>query len=121
VLIVDDNEDAANSLAMLLSIHGHDTQAVYSGKDALSRVRSFKPEVALLDIGLPEMNGYELAQRLRAMPHLEGMRLIALTGYGQAEDRQRAQAAGFDDHLVKPVDLSALSRTLRGGREVEDD
>jgi PAS domain S-box-containing protein len=121
VLIVDDNEDAANSLAMLLSIQGHETQAVYSGKDALSRVRSFKPEIALLDIGLPEMNGYELAQRLRAVPHLEGMRLIALTGYGQAEDRQKARAAGFDDHLVKPVDLSALSRTLRGAREVEDD
>lgn len=114
VLIVDDNADAANSLAMLLSSQGHETQVAYSGQEALQRVESFRPEVALLDIGLPRMNGYELAQRLRAMPELNGLRLVALTGYGQAEDQQRTRAAGFDDHLVKPVDLPALASTLAG-------
>jgi CheY-like chemotaxis protein len=115
VLVVDDNVDAATSLAMLLNFQGHQAEAVYNGKDALERVGSFNPEVALLDIGLPGMNGYELAKRLRAMPQLEGVRLIALTGYGQADDRERAIAAGFDDHLVKPVDLPALEGTLAGG------
>ncbi len=114
VLVVDDNEDAANSLAVLLTMQGHETEAVYSGRDALKRVESFKPDVAILDIGLPEMTGYELARRLRARPELNGIRLLALTGYGQTDDRQRTKAAGFDDHLVKPVDLPALERTLAG-------
>ena len=114
VLVVDDNADSATSLAMLLKFQGHEAMAVYGAKDALAQVESFQPEVALLDIGLPEMDGYELAKRLRATPELEGLRLIALTGYGQAEDRQRALAAGFDEHLVKPVDLPALERTLAG-------
>lgn len=114
VLIVDDNVDAATSLAMLLNFQGHEAEAVYNGKDALERLGTFTPEVALLDIGLPEMDGYELARRLRAMPQLKGVRLVALTGYGQADDRGRAIAAGFDDHLVKPVDIPALERTLAG-------
>ncbi len=114
VLIVDDNQDAANSLAMLLNMQGHDAQAVYSGKEAIQRTEVFRPDVALLDIGLPEMDGYELAGRLRAMPQLSGIRLVALTGYGQAEDYPRTQAAGFDDHLVKPVDPLALEHTLAG-------
>jgi signal transduction histidine kinase/ActR/RegA family two-component response regulator len=114
VLIVDDNRDAANSLALLLDFQGHETEVAYSGREALDRIERYGPEVALLDIGLPEMDGYELARRLRAMPALTDLRLIALTGYGQAEDRQRAQAAGFDDHLVKPVDLPALERALAG-------
>jgi PAS domain S-box-containing protein len=112
VLIVDDNVDAATTIAMLLNFQGHQAEAVYNGQDALERVASFKPDVALLDIGLPEMDGYELAMRLRAMPELGDVRLVALTGYGQAEDRQRAAAAGFDDHLVKPVNLAALERAL---------
>jgi signal transduction histidine kinase/ActR/RegA family two-component response regulator len=114
VLIVDDNEDAANSLAMLLSHAGHDVQVAYSGREALALVESFQPEVALLDIGLPEMDGYELATRLQAIPRLNATRLIALTGYGQSEDRQRSRAVGFSDHLVKPVDLPALERALAG-------
>lgn len=114
VLVVDDNRDAADSLALLLSCRGDEVEAVYSGKEALERIESFRPDVALLDIGLPEMTGYELAERLRAMSPLNGIRLVALTGYGQAEDYQRTRAAGFDDHLVKPVDLSALERTLAG-------
>jgi PAS domain S-box-containing protein len=114
VLIVDDNEDAANSLAMLLKLNGHETHVAYSAKDALVCVEDFKPDVGLLDIGLPEMHGYELAKRLRASPKLQGLCLIALTGYGQAEDRARALAAGFDAHLVKPLDLSAFDRILAG-------
>jgi CheY-like chemotaxis protein len=114
VLIVDDNQDAANSLALLLDFQGHETEVAYSGREALDRIELYRPEVALLDIGLPEMNGYELAKRLRAMPALADLRLVALTGYGQAEDRQRTEAAGFDDHLVKPVDLPALERALAG-------
>ncbi|MHB8815051.1 MAG: ATP-binding protein [Steroidobacteraceae bacterium] len=120
VLIVDDNQDAANSLAVLLNMQGHEAQAVYSGSEAIRRIESFQPDIALLDIGLPEMDGYELAKRLRAMPRLRDVRLVALTGYGQAEDYQRSRAAGFDDHLPKPVDLTALERTLAGrGREDE--
>jgi len=87
-------------------------RAVYSGREALESVETFTPHVVLLDIGLPEMNGYELASRLRSLPHLGQVELVALTGYGQAEDRQRTQAAGFDFHLVKPVDPDDLRRTL---------
>ncbi|HEY2592148.1 MAG TPA: ATP-binding protein, partial [Steroidobacteraceae bacterium] len=114
VLVVDDNADAANSLSMLLSFQGHETRVAYSAKEALACLETFKPEVGLLDIGLPEMSGYELAQRLRAMADLDGLRLVALTGYGQADDRGRALDAGFDDHLVKPVDLPTLERSLAG-------
>ena len=116
VLVVDDNVDAANSLSMLLAFQGHETRVAYTAKEALACVEDFKPNVGLLDVGLPEMSGYELAQRLRALVQLDGLRLVALTGYGQAEDRRRAVAAGFDDHLVKPVDLDALARTLAGIR-----
>ena len=84
----------------------------YSSKEALTVAQEFRPDVGLLDIGLPEMNGYVLAERLRARPGLKGVRLVALTGYGQAEDF--ARAAGFDDHLVKPIDLVRLERTLAG-------
>ncbi|HVS78148.1 MAG TPA: ATP-binding protein, partial [Steroidobacteraceae bacterium] len=114
VLVVDDNVDAANSLAMLLGLRGHETQVAFSAWEALERIGSFQPEVVLLDVGLPETNGYELARRLRATPRLHGLRLIAVTGYGQAEDQQRALAAGFDAHVVKPVNLAALERALAG-------
>jgi PAS domain S-box-containing protein len=114
VLIVDDNVDAADLIALLLQSEGHETQAVYTSKDALETVQAFKPEIMLLDIGLPEMDGYEVARRLRSLPGLKDMRLIALTGYGQAKDRERTRAAGFDDHLVKPVELLALKRSMAG-------
>jgi CheY-like chemotaxis protein len=114
ILVVDDKEDAADSLAMILKMDGHDVTPVYSAHDALERAATLRPDVALLDIGLPEMDGYELAARLRAQPELARMRLIALTGYGQAEDQQRARAAGFDFHLVKPADLRALQQALDG-------
>jgi PAS domain S-box-containing protein len=114
ILIVDDNQDAADSLAMLLQLDGHDTQAVYGSRAALELAQSYHPDVVLLDIGLPEMNGYEVARKLRTIPGLERVRLIALTGYGQAEDQARARAAGFDDHLMKPVESTALTQALAG-------
>ena len=112
ILIVDDNVDAADSLALLLELDGHETQAVYAAAEAIERAQSFKPGVVLLDIGLPGMNGYELAGKLRSMPELSQVRLIALTGYGKSEDQQRTKAAGFDDHLVKPVDAATLQLAL---------
>jgi PAS domain S-box-containing protein len=112
ILIVDDNADAANSLALLLGLRGHETRVACSARETLAAVESFRPDVGLLDIGLPEMNGYELARRLRALPRTSRLRLVALTGYGQAEDQQRALAAGFDAHLIKPVELAALERAL---------
>jgi CheY-like chemotaxis protein len=112
VLIVDDNEDAANSLAMVLKLGGHETASVYTAADALARAASFKPDVVLLDIGLPGMDGYEVALRLRELPGLRNVRLVAVTGYGRSDDRLRAREAGFDEHLTKPVEFSALDRTL---------
>jgi len=110
VLIVDDNRDAADSLAMLLRLEGRETLCVYSGEDALRALVPFNPQLVLLDIGLPGMDGYEVARRLKAVA--PGPRIIALSGYAQLEDRQRSAAAGFDAHLVKPVDLDALKRAL---------
>ena len=112
VLIVDDNRDAAESLALLLALDGHDTRAVFTPEDALRCVSEQAFDVMLLDIGLPGMDGYEVARRTRGMQGLERMRLIALTGYGQAEDRQRALDAGFDAHLVKPVEPERLQQVL---------
>jgi CheY-like chemotaxis protein len=116
VLIVDDNVDAANSLAMILSVSGHTVEAVYNSRDALERAASAKPEVILLDIGLPGMDGYEVAKRLRAAG--SNARIVALTGYGQSEDVERGRAAGFDAHLVKPVDIQCLLRNLSEPSEV---
>jgi PAS domain S-box-containing protein len=112
ILIVDDNADAANSLAQVLGLDGHITEPVYSAQEALSRASSFAPEVVLLDLGLPEMDGYEVARRLRERPEFAAVRMIALTGYGQSENVRRSWQAGFDDHLTKPVDLAALDRVL---------
>jgi CheY-like chemotaxis protein len=116
VLIVDDNEDAANSLAMVLELGGHETASVYTAADALRRAATFKPDVVLLDIGLPGMDGYEVAQKMRELPGLRDVRLIAVTGYGRSDDRLRARDAGFDDHLIKPVDFAILERTIAGIR-----
>ena len=112
ILIVDDDVDAADSIAMLLRLEGHHTATAYAPHEALAQVPSLQPELILLDIGLPDIDGYELARRLRAADHLGGVRLVALTGYGQAEDRQRARDAGFDDHLVKPVEFATLKQIL---------
>ncbi|MEJ7601634.1 MAG: PAS domain-containing protein [Kofleriaceae bacterium] len=109
VLIVDDNEDAAEMLAALLQSKGMVTRTAYDGPTALQVIETFKPDVAILDIGLPVMNGYELARALRARTDLTSIRLLALTGYGQADDLKRAVAAGFDHHLIKPVDTAKLT------------
>jgi CheY-like chemotaxis protein len=113
ILVVDDNVDAADSIAILLSMEGHQTQTVNNAHDALVAATEFRPDVVLLDIGLPEMDGYEVARRLRSQNAIEQMRLVAVTGYGQPADRARAQAAGFDKHLVKPVEPAALNEFLR--------
>lgn len=112
VLVVDDNEDAANSLALILELGGHQTASVYSAVDALQHAPVFRPDVVLLDIGLPGMDGYEVAQKMRELPGLRDIRLVAVTGYGRSDDRIRAREAGFDDHLTKPVDYAVLERTL---------
>lgn len=114
VLIVDDNVDAASSLAMLLQLRGHDARVAYDGLSALGLARGDAPEVALLDLGMPGMDGYELARRFRGDPALREVRLVALTGWGQDEDRQRTKAAGFDHHLVKPVNPDEVQRLLVG-------
>ncbi len=113
ILVVDDNVDAADSIAMLLSMEGHQTRTVNTARAALLAVPDFKPEVVLLDIGLPEMDGYEVARRLRAQIGRHRMRLVAVTGYGQPADRRRAHAAGFDEHMVKPVEPTVLQDFLR--------
>src|SRR5262249_22961746 len=97
ILIVDDNADAADGLALLLNAVGHHTEVVYSAAEAISRIETVNPDVALVDIGLPDLNGYELARQLRSRPGLPRVKLVALTGYGQLEDRQRALEAGFED------------------------
>ena len=115
VLVVDDNADSAESLAILLQMQGHDVRMAYDGPSALAAAREHRPELVLLDIGLPAgMDGYELAQRLRPEAGLERAVIVAVTGYGQEEDRRRAADAGFDGHLVKPVDVQKLWRLLAG-------
>ena len=109
ILVVDDNVDAAVSVSRLLRAWGHEAQAVFDGRTAFEIVRSFRPDILILDIGLPEMSGYEVAEKLRADPELKDLVIVALTGYGQAQDRQRSQEAGFDHHLVKPPDHAMLA------------
>jgi CheY-like chemotaxis protein/two-component sensor histidine kinase len=112
VLVVDDNLDAAEMLAEWLSAVGHSVRVAADGPTALEIAADFKPDVALLDIGLPVMDGYEVARRLREQPGCAKMRLIALTGYGQESDHDRSRRAGFEDHLVKPVDLDAITHAV---------
>ncbi|MFL6198415.1 MAG: response regulator [Thermoanaerobaculia bacterium] len=114
VLIADDNHDSAESLGMLLELAGHRVRLVHDGQDALDAAGEFLPEVLLLDIGLPRMDGYEVAARLRQDSRHDGMLLVAVTGYGTESDRDRGKAAGFDHHLVKPVDPVALRELIAG-------
>ena len=112
VLIVDDSEDGAESLAMLLQLGGHETHIAHDGVEAIEAAEKLRPDVVLLDIGLPRLNGYEVCHRLRKEPWAKNLVLVALTGWGQEEDRHRSREAGFDAHLVKPVDHDALLRLL---------
>lgn len=112
VLVVDDNHDAAVSLGMLVELLGHDVRTAYDGVEALNVAAEFHPDVVLLDIGMPRMDGYEACRRLRAQPWGANIRVIAVTGWGQEHDRHRSQQAGFDEHLVKPVAPAAIANIL---------
>ncbi|HEY4573202.1 MAG TPA: response regulator, partial [Thermoanaerobaculia bacterium] len=114
VLVVDDNEDAADLLATAARLVGHLVRVAHDGPAALQIAADFQPHVALLDIGLPVMDGYELARHLRALPGLESIRLIAVTGYSQEADRRQTTAAGFARHLVKPIQIAELQEALAG-------
>jgi CheY-like chemotaxis protein len=113
ILIIEDHQDAAESLQILLELSGHEVEAALDGPSGLEAARRFRPDLVLCDVGLPNgMSGYDVARVLRADPDLGTCYLIALTGYGQAEDQRLALEAGFDLHLVKPVDLAVLERVL---------
>jgi CheY-like chemotaxis protein len=110
--VADDNADAADTLAAVLRLAGHDVRIARDGREAVELAAAFRPALALLDIGMPGMNGYELARALRARPGTARTVLIAATGYGQEGDRDRAREAGFDHHIVKPVELRTVEAIL---------
>ncbi|HWL62237.1 MAG TPA: ATP-binding protein [Steroidobacteraceae bacterium] len=114
ILLADDNQDAADSLATLLELAGHEVRVAYGGRDALAVAEDFRPDTVVLDIGMPDLTGHEVAAELRQRTWAEKVRLIALTGWGQQSDRLRASKAGFDLLLVKPVDPDRLEATIRG-------
>jgi CheY-like chemotaxis protein len=112
VLVVDDNVDAADTLAMALEVLGHEVRVAYRGSDALTMAEQFAPSIVLLDIGLPDINGYEVARRIRGTAWGQDMMLVAATGWSQEADQQRASDAGFDRHLVKPIEFERLRELL---------
>ena len=112
VLVVDDNAHSAESLAQIIKLWGHDSRIAYSGPEAISLAREYGPDVILLDIGLPGMDGCDVARVLRNDPRCRGAVLLAMTGYDRDEDRQRVRDSGFDRHLVKPLELDALEALL---------
>jgi CheY-like chemotaxis protein len=112
LLVVDDNKDAAESMSMLLEMWGHEVVYAYDGPSALETAQQWQPEAVFLDIGLPGMDGYQVAERLRKLPQAKHAVLIAITGYGQEDDRRRSQRAGIDHHLVKPVAPDALRNLI---------
>ena len=112
VLIVDDNADTAATVAEFAKLLGHEVAIAPDGTAALELAGQFRPDIALIDIGLPQMNGYELARRLRDLPEMERVPLVAVTGYAREEDRQAALAAGFNLHLAKPIEPARLERLL---------
>ena len=113
ILVVDDNQDAADTLAELLQMLGSEISVAHDGESAIESVVQFAPDVVLLDIGLPDINGYEAARRIRALEGVRQPRLIALTGWGQEQDKRLAAQAGFDDHWTKPVDPERLRQLTR--------
>ena len=112
ILIVDDNRDAADSMGMLLELLGNEVYVAYDGEQAMCVTAEQRPNVVFLDIGLPLMNGYDVARSIRKQPWGSEIKLVALTGWGQQDDRQRAQEAGFDRHFVKPLDYELLTSVL---------
>jgi two-component system CheB/CheR fusion protein len=121
VFVVEDNLDAALTLVDLLTIWGYEVRAVHDGLAAVEAAPEFHPDVVLLDIGLPGIDGYEVARRLRRRPDLAGLLIVAVTGYGQESDRQRSREAGSDHHMVKPVDLEALRHLLAAAPRLGED
>lgn len=116
ILVVEDNRDSADSLKMLLEALGCETQVVYDGHAAVQAAAAARPDVIIMDLGLPVLSGYEAAQQIRAQNPGMQVLIIALTGWGQESDRQRSAAAGIDHHLVKPLDLATLRQILDGRR-----
>ena len=116
VRVVDDNRDAADSMALLLGLLGAEPHVVHDGCAALAALLHWRPQLLLLDIGMPQRDGYEVARRIRADRRFDTLRLVALTGWGEDQDRERSLAAGFDDHLVKPADLNLLQALLASVR-----
>lgn len=112
ILVVDDNVDSAASMAMLLKVRGNETAMARDGLEAVEAAERFRPDVVLLDLGLPKLNGYDACRRIREQPWGKDMVLVALTGRGEDEDRRRSQEAGFHHHMLKPVDYPALMRLL---------
>ena len=112
VLVVDDNRDSAQTLAMMLKIMGNDVRTAHDGLEAIEQAQDYQPDVLLLDLGMPKLNGYDVCRRIREQAWGAKLQIIALTGWGQAEDRQRTKDAGFDHHLVKPVDVTRLRELL---------
>jgi CheY-like chemotaxis protein len=112
LLVVDDNQDSAESMAILLGAQGHEIHVAYDGPSALSKAVEVRPQLILLDIGLPDMDGYEVIKQMRAEPALTGAVIAAMTGYGQDEDRALSRAAGFDHHLVKPVPMELVIQLI---------
>ena len=112
ILIVDDNQDSAISLAMMLKLMGNETHTAHDGLAAVEAAAEFRPDIILLEIGLPKLNGYDACRRIREQVWSKDILIVALTGWGQEEDRRRSQEAGFDQHLVKPVELTALQTLL---------
>jgi CheY-like chemotaxis protein len=112
ILIVDDNRDGANSLSLMLKIMGNETKTAYDGQEGVEIASAFLPDIVLMDIGLPKLNGYEACRAIRRTSWGKKVFMIALTGWGQDEDRRRSQEAGFDRHFVKPVDSAALAKLL---------
>ena len=121
ILLVDDYGDVGAMLSEVLQARGYDTRTAYDGPAAIEIAKRFKPDIALLDIGLPGMSGYELARRLKALPGLERIRLVALTGFGQDADDETSRAAGFSYHLVKPIDFDLLEKILNEAGEASGD
>jgi CheY-like chemotaxis protein len=113
ILVADDNRDAADSMALILEFSGYQVLIAHSGLDALEKARASMPDAMILDIGMPDMNGYEVARSIRAEAWGERIFMLAITGWGQEEDKERALAAGFDQHMTKPVDADAVEQRLR--------
>jgi CheY-like chemotaxis protein len=116
ILVADDNRDAADTLAKMLKLFGHEVRIAYDGEEAVQVAADFVPDLALLDIGMPRLNGYDAARSIRSQPRGGRIKIVALTGWGQPEDKRRSQSAGFDEHLVKPVDPAVLGRILADAR-----